>query len=159
MASFTSLDTAQSWTSHPALEQEPALKFVLDDWQKTIERYPAAEERYKDQNVGAEPSALQEVLSAVWASSLGIEKVGIEDDFFELGGASVVATQIVSRLRQMFQMDLPAILLFETPTIEKLARYMIEHEARPGLTEKTAILLKRIEGMTEEEVARSLRSR
>ena len=108
---------------------------------------------------GAPKTALQQVLSKVWAGSLGIEKVGIEDDFFELGGASVVATQIVSRLRQMFQMDLPAILLFETPTISKLARYMIEHEARPGLTEKTATLLKRIEGMSEEEVARSLRSK
>jgi acyl carrier protein len=107
----------------------------------------------------APQTALQEVLSTLWASSLGIEKVAIEDDFFELGGASVVATQIVSRLRQMFQMDLPAILLFETPTIEKLARYMIEHEARPGLTEKTAALLKRIDGMTEEEVARSLPSK
>src|ERR1700683_1566075 len=108
---------------------------------------------------GAPKTTLQEVLSKVWAGSLGIEKVGIEDDFFELGGASVVATQIVSRLRQMFQMDLPAILLFDTPTISKLARYMIEHEARPGLTEKTATLLKRIEGMSEEEVARSLRSK
>ena len=105
---------------------------------------------------GARQTTLHEVLSKVWAESLGIEKVGIEDDFFELGGASVVATQIVSRLRQMFQMDLPAILLFDTPTIEKLARYMIEHEAQPGLTEKTATLLKQIEGMTEEEVARSL---
>jgi acyl carrier protein len=104
----------------------------------------------------APQTTLHEVLSKVWAESLGIEQVGIEDDFFELGGASVVATQIVSRLRQMFQMDLPAILLFDTPTIEKLARYMIEHEAQPGLTEKTATLLKRIEGMTEEEVARSL---
>src|ERR1700723_2742608 len=108
---------------------------------------------------GAPKTPLQEVLSKVWAESLGVEKVGIEDDFFELGGASVVATQIVSRLRQMFQMDLPAILLFDTPTIEKLAHYMIEHEAQPGLTEKTAILLKRIEGMNEEEVARSLRSK
>jgi len=105
---------------------------------------------------GAPQTALHEVLSKVWAESLGIEQVGIEDDFFELGGASVVATQIVSRLRQMFQVDLPAILLFDTPTIEKLARYMIEHEAQPGLTEKTATLLKQIEGMTEEEVARSL---
>lgn len=137
-----------------------------------------SKDHYKEQNAGAAPevsplhrphalsnvqdaplTTLQEVLSTVWASSLGIEKVGIDDDFFELGGASVVATQIVSRLRQMFQMDLPAVLLFETPTIEKLARYMIEHEARPGLTEKTATLLKRIEGMTEEEVARSLRSK
>jgi acyl carrier protein len=138
-----------------------------------------SEYQHKDQNAGTEPSdlskvsavhqasglpdaegapqaTLHEVLAKVWADSLGIEKVGIEDDFFELGGASVVATQIVSRLREMFQMDLPAILLFDTPTIEKLARYMIEHEAQPGLTEKTATLLQRIEGMTEEEVARSL---
>ncbi len=137
---------------------------------------------YKDQNANTEPStdllkesalnevrglrdaqaahqtALQEVLSTIWAGSLGVEKVGIEDNFFELGGASVVATQIVSRLSQMFQIDLPAVLLFDTPTIEKLARYLIEHEAQPGLTEKTAVLLKRIEGMTEEEVARSLRA-
>jgi acyl carrier protein len=115
-----------------------------------------SQDHYKDQNA---QTALQEVISSVWASSLGIEKVGIEDNFFELGGASVVATLIVSRLRQMFQMDLPAVLLFDAPTIEELARYMLEHEAQPGLTEKTATLLKRIEGMTEEEVARSLGSK
>ena len=138
---------------------------------------------YKDQNANTEPSAdllkesalndlrglpdaqgapqtaLQEVLSTIWAGSLGVEKVGIEDNFFELGGASVVATQIVSRLSQMFQIDLPAVLLFDTPTIEKLACYLVEHEAQPGLTEKTATLLQRIDGMTEEEVARSLRSK
>ncbi len=102
-------------------------------------------------------TTLQEVLSTVWASSLGIERVGIDDNFFELGGASVVATQIVSRLRRMFQMDLPAVLLFDTPTIERLARYMVEHEAQPGLAEKTAARLKRTEGLTEEKVARSLR--
>jgi acyl carrier protein len=142
-----------------------------------------SEDHHKNQNAGAESSAgssdvsalhgtdvlanvqgapqtpLLEVLSTVWTNSLGIEKVGVDDDFFELGGASVVATQIVSRLRQMFQMELPAILLFEAPTISKLARYMIEHETRPGLTEKTAVLLKRIEGMSEEEVARGLRSK
>lgn len=115
-----------------------------------------SEDHYKDRNA---QTALQEVLSSVWASSLGIEKIGLEDNFFELGGASVVATLIVSRLRQMFQMDLPAVLLFDAPTIEKLARHMIEHEAQPGLTEKTAIRLKRIEGMTEEEVTRSLPSK
>jgi acyl carrier protein len=132
-----------------------------------------SKDHYKGETSGTEPdvdasitdvqdtpqTTLQEVLSTVWANSLGIKEVSIDDNFFELGGASVVATQIVSRLRQMFQMDLPAVLLFDTPTIRTLARYMIEHEARPGLTEKTATLLKRIEGMNEEEVARSLPSK
>jgi acyl carrier protein len=102
---------------------------------------------------------LQEVLLTVWAGILGIEKIGIEDDFFELGGDSILATQIISRLRQMFRMDLPPIILFDAPSIEKLAQYMVAHEARPGLAEKTAGVLKRIEGMSEEEVARSLRSK
>ena len=91
------------------------------------------ENHFKDRGAGSEPgadlskvqvasqTALHDVLSTVWAESLGVEKVSIEDNFFELGGASVVATQIVSRLRQMFQMDLPAVLLFDAPTIEKLA--------------------------------------
>lgn len=140
-----------------------------------------SDDHSKDQNVGTRSSSevasavhlrpelasayvapqttLQEVLLTVWADILSIEKIGIEDDFFELGGDSVVAMQIVSRLRDMFRMDLPAILLFDAPTIEKLGHYIVAHESRPGLTEKTAALLKQIEGMTEEEVTRSLRSK
>ena len=106
----------------------------------------------------APQTTLQEVLVTVWAGILGTEKIGIEDDFFELGGDSVLATHVVSRLRDMFRMDLPPIVLFEAPTIETLATYMIANEARPGLAEKTAGVLKRIEGMTEEEVTRSLHS-
>jgi len=136
-------------------EQDPAAEPAAESAGLSVERgRPDLSNTYV-----APQTILQEVLLAVWAGILGIEKIGIEDDFFELGGDSVLATQIISRLRQMFRMDLPAILLFEVPTIEKLAHYMTAHEARPGLTEKTAALLKRIEGMTEEEVARSLSSR
>ncbi len=104
-------------------------------------------------------TTLQAALLNVWADVLGIEKIGIQDDFFELGGDSVLATQVASRLRDLFRMDLPPIVMFEAPTLEQLANYMIANEARPGLAEKTAAVLKRIEGMTEEEVTRSLLSR
>jgi len=107
----------------------------------------------------APQTTLQAALLNVWADILGTEKIGIQDDFFELGGDSVLATQVVSRLRDWFRMELPPIVLFDAPTIEQLANYMIANEARPGLAEKTADLLKRIEGMTEEEVTRSLLSR
>ena len=40
---------AQSWTSRPTLEAEPALKFILEDWQKILDTYPAAHERYQKQ--------------------------------------------------------------------------------------------------------------
>jgi len=121
---------------------------------------PAVRSRPELSNACVAPqTTLQEVLLTVWVGILGIEKVGIADDFFELGGDSILATQIISRLRQMFRMDLPPIILFDAPSIEKLADYMMAHEARPGLTEKTAIVLKRIEGMSDEEVSRSLRSK
>ena len=122
--------------------------------------FPVVRNRPELPNAHVAPqTTLQEVLLTVWAGILGIEKIGIEDDFFELGGDSILATQIISRLRQMFRMDLPPIILFVAPSIEQLADYMIAHETRPGLTEKTAIVLKRIEGMSEEEVARNLRSK
>jgi acyl carrier protein len=104
-------------------------------------------------------TTLQEVLLTVWSSVLNTEKIGVDDDFFELGGDSVLATQVVSRVRDMFRVELPPIVLFEAPTIATLASYMIANEVKPGLTEKTAGVLKRIAGMTEEEVSRSLLSR
>ena len=120
----------------------------------------AVHERPELSNVYVAPqTALQEVLLTVWAGILHIERIGIQDNLFELGGDSILATQIISRLRDMFRMDLPASILFDAPTIEDLAHYMIANEKRPGLAEKTAGLLKQIEGMSEEEVARLLRSK
>jgi acyl transferase domain-containing protein len=100
---------------------------------------------------------LQEALATVWRGFLGIEKVGIHDNFLDLGGDSLLATQVLSRLRAAFRMDLPPNSLFEAPTIAELALYMIAHECRPGLVEKTATILRQIEGMTEEEVSQNLR--
>jgi natural product biosynthesis luciferase-like monooxygenase protein/amino acid adenylation domain-containing protein len=64
---------------------------------------------------------LQEVVAGLWADVLGLEQVGIHDSFFELGGYSLQATQLVSRLRKAFQIDLPLRSLFEVPTIAGLA--------------------------------------
>src|SRR5271170_6184348 len=123
-------------------EQHPAAEPV--DQSATL---PVGRARPELPNICLAPqTTLQEVLLTVWAGILGIEKIGIEDDFFELGGDSILATQIISRLRQMFRMDFPPIILFEAPSIEKLAQYMLANETRPGLTEKTAGVLKRIEG-------------
>jgi acyl carrier protein len=121
---------------------------------------PVVHERPPLQNdCVAAQTILQEILVGIWAGILAIEEIGIQDDFFELGGDSIMGTQIISQLRSMFGIDLPAVALFDAPTIEKLAQYMIEHEERPGLTERTAALLKQIEGMSEEEVMRNLHQR
>ncbi len=63
----------------------------------------------------------EETIATIWASVLRIERVGIDDNFFEMGGHSVQAAQIMTRLRAAFPLDLPLRLLFQSPTVEGLA--------------------------------------
>ncbi len=95
---------------------------------------------------------LEKVLAGVWREVLGFEKIGINENFFDLGGDSLLGTQVTSRLRATFSMDLSPNSLFEAPTIGELALYMIAHEPLSGFVEKTAESLILIDGMTEEEI-------
>ena len=65
---------------------------------------------------------LEKSLAEIWAEVLGIELVGIEDNFLELGGQSLLAITIVSRIRDKYQVDLPMRSLFDLPTIAQLAQ-------------------------------------
>jgi NAD(P)-dependent dehydrogenase (short-subunit alcohol dehydrogenase family) len=64
---------------------------------------------------------LEEKLVAIWGEVLGIDQIGRHDNFFELGGNSLIGLQIIARLRQMFQIPVPLVLLFETPTVAEMA--------------------------------------
>jgi amino acid adenylation domain-containing protein len=66
------------------------------------------------------------MLSNIWATVLGRERVEVADNFFELGGHSLLATQVVSQTRQLFGVDLGLRDLFATPTIESLAKLVEE---------------------------------
>jgi glutamate-1-semialdehyde-2,1-aminomutase/malonyl CoA-acyl carrier protein transacylase len=66
-------------------------------------------------------TATEETLAAIWAEVLGVERVGIHDNFFELGGNSLLATQVISRLREAFHVELPLRSLFEEPTVAYLS--------------------------------------
>jgi thioesterase domain-containing protein len=67
---------------------------------------------------------IEEVLATIWQGLLGISSIGVRDNFFELGGHSLIAIQMVSRLNQAFQIVLPIISVFESPTIEGLAEHI-----------------------------------
>jgi acyl carrier protein len=92
------------------------------------------------------------VVAHVWAELLGRDEVGIDENFFDLGGQSLVATQIMSRVRDGFQMELPVSLLFEHPTVEAFAAAVRRRERAPGRVERIAGIIRRVEEMTVQEL-------
>ncbi len=64
---------------------------------------------------------IEEQVAAIWQELLGIEPVGVHDDFFALGGHSLMATRLGSRLREVFPVELSVRELFEVPSVAQLA--------------------------------------
>ena len=65
---------------------------------------------------------LEELLTAVWQEVLGKEPIGVDDDFFDLGGQSLLATQVIVRLRERYNLDIPLRTIFAHPTVGQLAQ-------------------------------------
>ncbi|MBF2063677.1 MAG: HAD-IIIC family phosphatase [Calothrix sp. C42_A2020_038] len=65
---------------------------------------------------------LEETIAGIFSEVLNIDRVGIHDNFFELGGDSLSATQLISRLRDVFLIEWSLSLLFEMPTVASLSR-------------------------------------
>ncbi len=67
-------------------------------------------------------------LVRIWEELLRVEQVGIDDDFFELGGDSLVAAQIIDRVRESFKVAIPVRVLFDAPTITTFIAYLTQYQ-------------------------------
>jgi acyl carrier protein len=67
---------------------------------------------------------MEQEIAEVWKDVLGVDRVGINDNFFDIGGHSLLMAQAHSRLQDLFRKKLPLIKMLEHPTISSLARYI-----------------------------------
>jgi phthiocerol/phenolphthiocerol synthesis type-I polyketide synthase E len=106
--------------------------------------------------------ALEQSLAAIWQELLGIAQIGVNDNFFELDGHSLLATQIISRVREVCQVELPIKAIFEAPTIGGLAeavRRNIAPSPPPLINnppDSDQELLTRLDQLSDDEVDRLL---
>jgi amino acid adenylation domain-containing protein len=87
---------------------------------------------------------VEETVAEILTQLLGLERVGAEDNFFMLGGHSLLGTQLILRLRDTFGIELSLRTVFEAPTVAELAARV------------ESSLITRLEAMSEEEVQRIL---
>ena len=70
-------------------------------------------------------------LVRLWCETLGVERVGIHDDFFALGGHSLAAARVIGRLRSVLGVTVPIRIVFEHPTIASLAASIVAYDETP----------------------------
>ena len=142
----------------------PSFFVIVDRFPLTlsgkVDRRSLPPPQFSQRQVGTTYTAartpIEKVLVKFWVDSLGVDEIGILDDFSDLGGDSLIAAQIVTRINETFSLRRPLKLLFEVPTVVELCSFIIEHETHPGQSEKIANVVLKIEDMSAEEISRAL---
>jgi acyl carrier protein len=78
---------------------------------------------------------IEEQLEEIWKQVFGVERVGIHDNFFALGGHSLIATQVIGRVRQTLRTELLVRSVFEAPTIAELGAAIVKLEEQQKVTD------------------------
>jgi amino acid adenylation domain-containing protein len=97
---------------------------------------------------------IEKELVRIWETVLNIVPVGIHDNFFHLGGHSLSAMRIVSRVIAQFQLDVHLQLLFQSPTVAEMAIVITEYHAKTLGAEDLASILDQLESLSGEEAQR-----
>lgn len=112
------------WRVHDALPRTPGGKVdrrLLEG--REVQPVPEGNGRV------APRSDLEDRLVGIWESLLGTSDISVTDSFFDLGGHSLLGVKMLSHVSSTFGVDLPLRVIFETPTIESMARFLEEAHA------------------------------
>ncbi|MGC5053609.1 non-ribosomal peptide synthetase [Micromonospora sp. DT48] len=102
-------------------------------------------------------SATEKVVAAIWEEVLGVDRIGVRDDFFALGGHSLLSTRVLVRVRTAFGVNVPLQRIFRDPTVAGLAVAVGELADSPETVERMAELILEMSDLGDDEVAAELR--
>ena len=99
---------------------------------------------------------LEEMLARIWSKVLGVEPVGIHDNFFGLGGDSILAARIINQVRETLSVELSFLTFTDTPTVEGMSLAVVQSQAVKAERDDMAAVLAELEGLSDDEVQRLL---
>jgi acyl transferase domain-containing protein len=97
--------------------------------------------------------ATEEVIANEWSRLLGLSPVGVNDNFLESGGHSLLAVQLISRLRELFRVEITVGVFFEAPTVSGIAEALRRVEANAGQVDAIAELRRQMDAMSPEALS------
>ncbi|WP_185150677.1 non-ribosomal peptide synthetase [Cytobacillus dafuensis] len=100
---------------------------------------PNPKELYYHKEYDAPKSSMEKVLADIWKSILGIEKIGLQDDFFELGGQSLKAASLATHILKTIGIEVPLHWIFQYTTLESLSN-QIENLQLKGLVGDSPVI-------------------
>jgi acyl carrier protein len=107
--------------------EKASSSFPIQDNRIDIKVLPINDQHNQD-SAGAARDEIEQQLTVIWAKLLEVKSIGIQDDFFELGGDSMVAVQLFDEIEEIWGQNLPLATLFENKTIEQLATVLRQKE-------------------------------
>jgi len=76
----------------------------------------------EETGISSEASEVEQGVIRIWTDLLGADEIEVTDDFFKLGGSSLIATQVVARIRDLFEVDLAISDMFDFKTVDQLSK-------------------------------------
>jgi acyl carrier protein len=140
----------QDWdilsSQEPARLRSPLLSDLLsrgvgeDD--RPIDAAPPSDSRSPRPHLQTEYVApgnrIEEKLTDLWSEELRISPIGIHDNFFDLGGDSLIGVRIVHRIQKEWAAEIAPVVLYEAPTVSALAKILGGHDDGAALAESKA---------------------
>jgi acyl carrier protein len=96
------------------------------------------------------------VLAGIFSQVLGVTSISVHDNFFDMGGHSLLAIRLSSQIGETFDLEIPMRTVFESPTVAEMAEEMLANPENREKVEDTARLLLEIAQLSEAEASKLL---